>query len=71
MLEKIWEKLFQSGFWGSDLSEEMSELWVDLVYIVPWEVMARAKAEEINHWKDSDQGDTASKWGQRGWGPKI
>ena len=43
----------------------MSELWVDLVYIVPWEVMASAKAEEINHWKDSDQGDTASKWGQR------
>ena len=44
----------------------MSELWVDLVYTVPWEVMASAKAEEINHWKDSDQGDTASKGGQRG-----
>ena len=27
--------------------------------------MASAKAEEINHRKDSDQGDTASKWGQR------
>ena len=39
----------------------MSELWVYLVYIVPWEVMASVKAEEINHRKDSDQGGTASK----------
>lgn len=62
---KFGEKLFQSRILGNNLSEEMSELWVYLGYIVPWEVWASAKAEEINHRKDSDQGDTASKWGQR------
>ena len=66
--KKFGEKFFQSGFLGNYLSKEMS---VYLGYIVPWEEMASAKAEEINHRKDSDQGDTAFKWGQRGWNGKI
>lgn len=40
------EKLFWSGFWGKDLSEEKSELWVCLWYIDDekgWQVLRQWK----------------------------